>query len=36
MVRMATEAAANILDVLDGRLDPGVIVNLAAIGGARP
>jgi D-3-phosphoglycerate dehydrogenase / 2-oxoglutarate reductase len=31
MVRMATEAATNILDVLDGRLDPGVIVNLAAI-----
>jgi D-3-phosphoglycerate dehydrogenase len=31
MVRMATEAATNILDVLDGRMDPGVIVNLAAI-----
>jgi D-3-phosphoglycerate dehydrogenase / 2-oxoglutarate reductase len=31
MVRMATEAATNILDVLDGRLDPRVIVNLAAI-----
>jgi D-3-phosphoglycerate dehydrogenase len=36
MVRMATEAASNILDVLDGRLDPGVIVNLAAIGGSPP
>lgn len=34
MVRMASEAATNILDVLDGRLDPGVIVNLAAIGEA--
>ena len=31
MVRMATEAATNILDALDGHLDPGVIVNLAAI-----
>jgi D-3-phosphoglycerate dehydrogenase len=31
MVRMATEAAANILAVLDGRLEPGVIVNLDAI-----
>lgn len=34
MVRMASEAATNILDVLDGRLDPGVIVNLAEIGEA--
>lgn len=32
-VRMATEAAANILDVLDGRLDPNAIVNLEAITG---
>lgn len=31
MVRMATEAAQNILDVLDGTLDPGVIVNLDAV-----
>jgi len=31
MVRMATEAAQNILDVLDGELDPGVIVNLDAV-----
>ena len=31
MVRMATEAATNVLDVLDGRLDPGVIVNFAAL-----
>ena len=31
MVRMATEAAQNILDVLDGVLDPGVIVNLDTV-----
>jgi len=31
MVRMATEAAQNVLDVLDGTLDPGVIVNLDAV-----
>jgi len=31
MVRMATEAAANLVDVLNGRLDPAVIVNLAAV-----
>ena len=31
MVNMATEAATNILDVLDGRLDPAVIVNLDAV-----
>ncbi len=36
MVRMATEAATNILDVLDGRLDPAVIVNLAALADRRP
>jgi D-3-phosphoglycerate dehydrogenase len=33
MIRMATEAATNILDVLDGRLDPAVIVNLEAVAG---
>jgi D-3-phosphoglycerate dehydrogenase len=33
MVRMATEAATNILDVLDGRLDPAVIVNHRTISG---
>ena len=32
MVNMATEAATNCLDVLDGRLDPAVIVNLDAVG----
>lgn len=31
MVNMATEAATNLLDVLDGRLDPAVIVNLDAV-----
>ena len=31
MVRMATEAAQNILEVLDGVLDPAVIVNLDAV-----
>ena len=31
MVNMATEAATNSLDVLDGRLDPAVIVNLDAV-----
>lgn len=35
MVRMASEAATNILDVLDGRLDPAVIVNLAAVADPR-
>jgi D-3-phosphoglycerate dehydrogenase len=34
MVRMATEAAANILAVLDGKLERGVIVNLDAIAAA--
>ena len=34
MVRMATEAATNILDVLDGRLDPAVIVNHAIVAGS--
>ena len=33
MVRMASEAAANIVDVLDGKRDPAVIVNLDAISG---
>ncbi len=33
MVRMASEAAQNILDVLDGKLDPGVIVNLGSVAG---
>ena len=36
MVNMATEAAANCLDVLDGRLDPAVIVNLDAVMKAHP
>ncbi len=36
MVRMATEAATNILDVLDGRLDPGAIINHAIVTGAPP
>jgi len=30
---MATEAATNILVVLDGRLERGVIVNIDAIAG---
>ncbi len=36
MVRMATEAAANIVDVLDGRLDPAVIVNHAIVTESAP
>ncbi|MEZ5863798.1 MAG: hypothetical protein R3D25_06875 [Geminicoccaceae bacterium] len=36
MVRMATEAATNILDVLGGRLDPAVIVNHAIVAGSQP
>ena len=32
MLRMGTEAAQNILDILDGRRDPGVIVNYERIG----
>lgn len=36
MVRMATEAASNLVDILSGRLDPGVIVNMAAVSGDRP
>jgi D-3-phosphoglycerate dehydrogenase len=36
MVRMATEAASNILAVLDGTLDPGVIVNLDAVRNQSP
>ena len=36
MVRMATEAATNIVDVLDGRLDPAVIVNHAIVAGSAP
>lgn len=35
MVRMATEAATNILAVLDGRPERSVIVNLDAIAGGR-
>jgi D-3-phosphoglycerate dehydrogenase len=35
MVRMATEAATNILAVLDGKLERGVIVNLDAIAAAE-
>ncbi|MCB1885800.1 MAG: hydroxyacid dehydrogenase [Geminicoccaceae bacterium] len=33
MLRMALEAASNILAVLDGRLDPAVIVNYEAVSG---
>ena len=33
MVRMATEAATNILAVLDGKLERSVIVNFDAIAG---
>ena len=33
MLRMALEAAANILAILDGRLDPAVIVNYEAVSG---
>lgn len=35
MVRMATEAATNVVDILAGRLDPGSIVNFDVVRGGR-